>query len=149
MASNPLLNTRVILHFPNELCYGYLRFEGNGKIPAGRQGKPHSLYWGENGREIGYHKIGMSAQIRQNRIRGGWGVQKLQKTSDIIYVRSLIEMPQIKIVSSTGWCEVKVKFSEQSFTLFFDFQQNFEDNHIKDYYVPMTARAKLAVKTIE
>jgi hypothetical protein len=24
------------LHFPNELCYGYLRFEGNGKIPLGR-----------------------------------------------------------------------------------------------------------------
>ena len=33
MESNP--------HFiiPDELCYGYLRFEGNGKIPLGRQGK--------------------------------------------------------------------------------------------------------------
>jgi hypothetical protein len=29
-------NTRLFLHFPNELCYGYLRFEGNGKIPLGR-----------------------------------------------------------------------------------------------------------------
>ena len=28
--------TRLFLHFPNELCYGYLRFEGNGKIPLGR-----------------------------------------------------------------------------------------------------------------
>ena len=27
------------LHFPKELSYGYLRFEGNGKIPLGRQGK--------------------------------------------------------------------------------------------------------------
>ena len=24
------------LHFPNELCYGYLRFEENGKIPLER-----------------------------------------------------------------------------------------------------------------
>jgi hypothetical protein len=24
------------LHFPNLLCYGYLRFKGNGKIPLGR-----------------------------------------------------------------------------------------------------------------
>ena len=29
-------NTRLFLHFPNELYYGYLRFEGNGKIPLGR-----------------------------------------------------------------------------------------------------------------
>ena len=27
------------LHCPKELSYGYLRFEGNGKIPLGRQGK--------------------------------------------------------------------------------------------------------------
>ena len=27
------------LHFPLELSYGYLRFEGNGKIPLGRQAK--------------------------------------------------------------------------------------------------------------
>ena len=27
------------LHFPKELSYGYLRFEGNGKIPWGRQRK--------------------------------------------------------------------------------------------------------------
>ena len=27
------------LHFPKELSYGYLWFEGNGKIPLGRQGK--------------------------------------------------------------------------------------------------------------
>ena len=31
----------------------------------------------------------MSAQIGQNRIRAGWWVQKQQKMSDIIYVRSL------------------------------------------------------------
>ena len=29
-------NTRLFLNFSNELCYGYLRFEGNGKIPLGR-----------------------------------------------------------------------------------------------------------------
>ena len=28
--------TRLFLHFPNEICYGYLTFEGNGKIPLGR-----------------------------------------------------------------------------------------------------------------
>ena len=28
-----------ILHFPFEPSYGYLRFEGNGKIPLGRLGK--------------------------------------------------------------------------------------------------------------
>ena len=40
MASNPLfIIPDFFLHFPNELCYGYLRFEGNGKIPLGRQGK--------------------------------------------------------------------------------------------------------------
>ena len=34
MASNPLfIIPYFFLHFPNELCYGYLRFEGNGKIP--------------------------------------------------------------------------------------------------------------------
>ena len=39
--------------------------------------------------KIGHHKIGTSAEIGQNRIRGGWGVKKTHKTSDIIYVRSL------------------------------------------------------------
>ena len=29
--------TVLFLHFPKELIYGYLRFEGNGKIPLGRQ----------------------------------------------------------------------------------------------------------------
>jgi hypothetical protein len=37
MASNPLfIIPDFFLHFPNELCYGYLRFEGNVKIPLGR-----------------------------------------------------------------------------------------------------------------
>ena len=37
MASNPLfIIPDFFLHFPNELGYGYLRFEGNGKIPLGR-----------------------------------------------------------------------------------------------------------------
>ena len=55
--------------------------------------------WGKNGKletfykiylyikvlrvKIGHHKIGAWAEIRQNRIWGGWGV-KTQKTSDII-----------------------------------------------------------------
>ena len=40
MASNPVfIIPDFFLHFPNELSYGYLRFEGNGKIPLGRQGK--------------------------------------------------------------------------------------------------------------
>ena len=35
MASNPIfIIPGFFLHFPNELCYGYLRFEGNGKIPS-------------------------------------------------------------------------------------------------------------------
>ena len=37
---------------------------------------------------VGHHKIGACAEIGQNRIRGGWGVKKIQKTSDIIYIRS-------------------------------------------------------------
>ena len=37
MASNPLfIIPDFFLHFPNKLIYGYLRFEGNGKIPLGR-----------------------------------------------------------------------------------------------------------------
>ena len=40
--------------------------------------------------KIGHHKIGACAELGQNRIRGGWGVKKTQKTSDIISVRSLI-----------------------------------------------------------
>ena len=32
----PKWNTMFILHFPLEPSYGYLRFEGNGKIPLGR-----------------------------------------------------------------------------------------------------------------
>ena len=33
MASNPLfLIPDLFWHFPNELSYGYLRFEGNGKF---------------------------------------------------------------------------------------------------------------------
>ena len=40
MASNPVfIIPDFFLHFPNELSYGYLGFEGNGKIPLGRQGK--------------------------------------------------------------------------------------------------------------
>ena len=39
--------------------------------------------------KIGRHKKGAWTEIGQNRIRGGWGVKKTQKTSDIIYVRSL------------------------------------------------------------
>ena len=40
LASNPLfIIPGFSLHFPWELSYGYLRFEGNGKIPLGRQGK--------------------------------------------------------------------------------------------------------------
>ena len=44
MASNPLLIIPdFFLHFSNELWYGYLRFEGNGKIPLGRYGKRSAL----------------------------------------------------------------------------------------------------------
>ena len=42
--------------------------------------------------KIGHHKTGTCAEIGQNRIRGGWGVKKSHKTSDIIYVRSLIKI---------------------------------------------------------
>ena len=40
--------------------------------------------------KIGHHKIGACAEIGQNWIWGGWGVKKIQKTSDIIYVCSLM-----------------------------------------------------------
>ena len=37
LASNPLfIIPGFFLHFSLELDYGYLRFEGNGKIPLGR-----------------------------------------------------------------------------------------------------------------
>ena len=37
MASNPKMEYQVFsLHFPKELSYGYLRFEGNWKIPLER-----------------------------------------------------------------------------------------------------------------
>ena len=37
MASNPLfIIPDFILHFPCELCYGNLRFEGNRKLPLER-----------------------------------------------------------------------------------------------------------------
>jgi hypothetical protein len=37
MASNPLfIIPDFFFHFPNELCYGYLRFEEIQKIPLGR-----------------------------------------------------------------------------------------------------------------
>ena len=40
MASKPLfIIPDFFLHFTNELSYGYLRYEGNWKIPLGRQGK--------------------------------------------------------------------------------------------------------------
>ena len=40
MVSNPFFITPdLFLLFLDELFYGYLRFEGNGKIPLGRQGK--------------------------------------------------------------------------------------------------------------
>ena len=32
----PNWNARFFLHFPKELSYGYLRFDGNGKISLGR-----------------------------------------------------------------------------------------------------------------
>ena len=36
IGSNPLfIISDFFLHFPNELSYGYLGFEGNGKIPLG------------------------------------------------------------------------------------------------------------------
>ena len=39
-SSSPLfIIPAFFLYFSNELCYGYLRFEGNGKIPLGRDGK--------------------------------------------------------------------------------------------------------------
>ena len=41
MASNPLfiIVPDFFLHFPNELSYGYLRFEGNGENSFGKAGK--------------------------------------------------------------------------------------------------------------
>ena len=49
--------------------------------------------------KIGHHKIGACAEKGQNRIRGGWGVKNCQKSSDIIYVRSLIVLEDSKIYS--------------------------------------------------
>ena len=44
MASNPLfIIPDFFLNFPNELCVGYLRFEGNGKIPLGSRRKSSAL----------------------------------------------------------------------------------------------------------
>jgi hypothetical protein len=44
MAFNPSFHDIIFfLYFPNELSYGYLRFEGNEKIPLGRQRKSSAL----------------------------------------------------------------------------------------------------------
>ena len=40
--------------------------------------------------KIGRHIIGAWAEMGQNGIRGGWGVKNRRKSSDIIYVRSLV-----------------------------------------------------------
>ena len=46
LASNPLfIIPGFFLHFSLELSYGYLRFEGNGKIPLGRQGIWREKVW--------------------------------------------------------------------------------------------------------
>ena len=46
VASTPLLMIPgFFLHFSLEPSYGYLRFEGNGKIPLGRQGKWRGKEW--------------------------------------------------------------------------------------------------------
>ena len=46
LASNPLfIIPGFFLHFSLELSYGYLRFEGNGKIPLGRQGIWRGKEW--------------------------------------------------------------------------------------------------------
>ena len=47
---------------------------------------------------MGHHKIGACVEIGQNRIRGGWGVKITQKTSDIIYVRSLMSIVLIDFI---------------------------------------------------
>ena len=49
LASNPLfIIPGFFLHFSLELSYGYLRFEGNGKIPLGRQGIWRGKVWAFN-----------------------------------------------------------------------------------------------------
>ena len=46
LASNPLfIIPGFFLHISLELSYGYLRFEGNGKIPLGRQGIWRGKEW--------------------------------------------------------------------------------------------------------
>ena len=46
LASNPLFRIPgFFLHFSLELSYGYLRFEGNGKIPLERQGIWRGKEW--------------------------------------------------------------------------------------------------------
>ena len=46
LASNPLfIIPGFFLHFSLEPSYGYLRFEGNGKIPLGRQGIWRGKEW--------------------------------------------------------------------------------------------------------
>ena len=64
--------------------------------------------------KIGHHKIGACAEIGQNRIRGGWGVKKTQKTSDIIYVRSLRQSENAAVLSVSRGMH-KFTASEDSF----------------------------------
>ena len=46
MAYNPLfiICTRFFLHFPNQLCYGYIRFEGTGKIPLRKKSNQLAVF---------------------------------------------------------------------------------------------------------
>ena len=81
--------------------------------------------------KIGHHKIGAYAEMGQNRIRGGWGVKKTQKTSDIIYVRSLNELNWLFYLlyylffrtkyenSRRPWTPLQIRFRHQ-----FDLQNN-------------------------
>ena len=63
VASTPLfIIPGFFLHFSLELSYGYLRFEGNGEIPLGRQGK-RSL----KGRAFGRKGLGVHPNFHNTR----------------------------------------------------------------------------------
>ena len=80
------------------------------------------------GVKIGHHKKGAWAEIGQNRIRGGWGVKKTQKTSDIIYVRSLMweghKIWKIKYTSIWSYLVMHVKTKRNIYYNFLRLFQN-------------------------
>ena len=69
----------------------------------------------------------------QNRIRGGWGVKNLRKSSDIIYVRSLRNKHEI----------MTHEFTKRMFTLV---GVRAKQQYFREYHLELSTASSIAVK---